>query len=65
MRAVIPPLRPIRKNATQREREIAYREYVDELVALNPGRFLPRGVKRRWWHWQLEHPLTKSDIERG
>ena len=31
----------------------------------NPGCWLPRGVKKKWWQfWVHEHPFTKIDSEK-
>jgi hypothetical protein len=43
-----------------------HRETVAELVQLNQGRFLPPGVKKRWWHWLIgvhEYPAVLLEAE--
>lgn len=58
-RMILPPVEPIPNNVTQRQREEMFVAYCRLLVRMNPGAFLPQGVKRRWWNFgKLEHPLT-------
>jgi hypothetical protein len=54
---VIPPMRRVPVDADDATRDRMYREYVAELVTLNPRAFLPPGVKKRWWHlFKVEYP---------
>lgn len=55
---ILPPFLKELAGATREERAAALLEYKLLLVTLNPGRFLPVGVKRRRWHFRLQHPLT-------
>lgn len=58
-RAVIPPVTRVPAGASDATRHAMYRESVAEIVRYNPGKFLPPGVRRRWWHaliGKLEYP---------
>jgi hypothetical protein len=61
MKAIIPKIERAPEGATQTERVAMFRKWCERLVAANPDRFLPQGVRRRWWHIaKLEHPLTRQ-----
>lgn len=59
MIAVYPEMKPVPKGAGFEVRKQMYLDYVEELVRLNPDRFLPLGMRRRWWNLKREHPLTR------
>jgi hypothetical protein len=63
MKAYIPALAKVDAEASQEMRQAMFRDWCCKLVAMNPGRFLPLGVKRRWWHLKLEHPLTQQALQ--
>jgi len=59
----IPPMRRYPEGADFETRSRMYWEYVNLLVDVNPSCFLPRGVKKRWWHlFKNEHPATALDL---
>lgn len=58
---ILPLFERVPDGATKELRREMYNKYVDEIVTLNPGRFLPLGVTKRWWHlFKLEHPRTRE-----
>jgi hypothetical protein len=59
MYPILPRLYEVSANATKEEREAMYRAYVTKIVELNPWNFLPLGVKKKWYNFKREHPLTK------
>ena len=60
-----PPLERIPDGATEATRRRMYLKFVVRLVAMYPNQFLPVGVRKRWWHWRIEHPLTNErDVQR-
>ena len=60
-RAIIPELNTLSDSDTPLDRVTMYKNYLVDMVKYNPWCFLPLGVKRRWWHWKHEHPLTSFD----
>jgi hypothetical protein len=63
MKAYIPPHAKIDAGTSQEMRQAMFRDWCVKLVEMNQGRFLPLGVKRRWWHLKLEHPLTQQALQ--
>ena len=59
----IPPMKRYPPGADCETRNRMYWEYVNRLVDMNPSCFLPRGVRKRWWHFfKIEHPATAIDL---
>lgn len=62
----IPAIQPVGICASEKEKREAYIRYCVLLAELNPSRFLPVGVKKRWWHlFKTEHPLTRIRTVQG
>jgi len=56
----LPVIEQITSNSSKQERQDAFIRYCQKIVDLYPNRFLPIGVKRRWWNLlKLEHPFTR------
>lgn len=54
------PMPRINHDATKEERMTAFKRYAESVVFANPTRFLPLGVRKRWYHvFIIEHPMTK------
>jgi hypothetical protein len=58
-----PEMKHVPNGASRRVREDMYLEYIEELVRLNPQRYLPIGQRKRWWNLRLEHPRTSFSRE--
>lgn len=62
MICILPPMPRYKPGASAQERFDMYKQYVGSLVLYNPHHYLPRGVKKRWYHFGLnEHPF--NDLE--
>jgi len=60
VRPIIPPMPSISKDATKEERQAAFYDYCDKMHEANPSTCLPRGEKKGWKFWLIEHPATKE-----
>lgn len=53
MRSYLPPLPLLPPDASEEERRRRDLWWLADVVRYNPDRFLPPGVRARWWHTLL------------